>query len=91
MKKICIAIDTSPSAEKVAKLGYEYAQALNAEVVLLHVIYDVEMYQYDYDPIMGYEGFFIQQDIKLVANKDTTPSSQTRCCLSHPTYTLSIY
>ncbi|MAQ39718.1 universal stress protein [Mesonia oceanica] len=68
MKKICIAIDTSPSAEKVAKLGYEYAQALNAEVVLLHVIYDVEMYQYDYDPIMGYEGFFIQQDIKLVDN-----------------------
>ena len=68
MKKICIAIDTSPSAEKVAKLGYEYAQSLNAEVVLLHVIYDVEMYQYDYDPIMGYEGFFIQQDIKLVDN-----------------------
>lgn len=66
MKKVCIALDTSPSAEKVAKLGYECAKALNADVVLVHVIYDAAMYAYDYDPIMEYDGFLIQANMEVV-------------------------
>lgn len=66
MKKICIALDTSPSAEKIAKLGYEYAKALKAEVVLVHVVYDAAVYANDYDPIMGYHGFLIQENIKFI-------------------------
>ena len=66
MKRICIALDTSPSAEKVAQLGFEYATALNAKITLVHVVNDPAVYTYDYDPIMGYDGFFIQQGISFV-------------------------
>ena len=66
MKKICIALDTSPSAEKIAKLGYEYATAVNAEVVLVHAVYDAAIYATDYEPFMGYNGFFIDSSIKIV-------------------------
>lgn len=66
MKKICIALDTSPSAEKVAELGYSYAKALNAEVTLIHVINDVSYYTMNYDPIMGYAGFLTTNTLELV-------------------------
>lgn len=66
MKKICIALDTSPSAEKVAKIGYEYAEAINAEVKLIHVVYDAAAYTYSYDSIMNYDGFLIQQNKEIV-------------------------
>ncbi|GAA4282223.1 universal stress protein [Gaetbulibacter aestuarii] len=66
MKKICIALDTSPSAEKVAKTGYEYAEAINAEVKLIHVVYDAAAYTYSYDSIMNYDGFLIQQNKEIV-------------------------
>lgn len=66
MKKICIALDTSPSAEKIATLGYEFAQALNAEVILVHVVYDVSLYVSDYDPIMQYDGFLIRNNMDLI-------------------------
>ncbi|GGG49145.1 universal stress protein [Bizionia arctica] len=66
MKKICIALDTSPSAEKIATLGYEYAKALKAEVVLVHAVNDAALYAMDYDPIMGYNGFLIQNNIEFV-------------------------
>ena len=66
MKKICIALDASPSAEKIATLGYEYAKALKAEVILVHVVNDAALYATDYDPIMGYDGFLIQENLKFV-------------------------
>lgn len=66
MKKICIALDTSPSAEKVATLGYEYAKALKAELVLVHVVSDAALYAMDYDPIMEYNGFLIQKNMEFV-------------------------
>ena len=57
MKKICIALDTSPSAQKIAELGYDYAKALGAQVTLVHVVND---------PIMGYDGFLTSDVIELV-------------------------
>ena len=66
MKKICIALDTSPSAEKIATLGYEYANALNAEVILVHVVYDAALYVSNYDPIMQYDGFLIKNNLELL-------------------------
>lgn len=65
MKKICIALDTSPAAEKIATIGYEYGKALNAEVILIHVIYDASLYVSEYDPIMDYNGFLIKNDMEL--------------------------
>ena len=66
MKKICIALDTSPSAQKVAELGYDYAKALNAEVTLVHVVNDVSYYSTNYDPIMGYTGFLTADTFEMV-------------------------
>lgn len=68
MKKICIALDTSPSAVKIARIGYEYALALNAEIVLVHVVYDSSLYVADYDPIMQYDGFLIRSKMELTGD-----------------------
>ncbi len=58
MKKILIALDYDPSAQTVAEKGYELANAMHAEVTLLHVISDVMHYSYlEYSPILGFEGF----------------------------------
>jgi nucleotide-binding universal stress UspA family protein len=66
MKKICIALDTTPSAQKIAELGYAYAKALNAEVTLVHVVNDMTYYNMNYDPIMGYSGFLTTNTFELV-------------------------
>ena len=58
MKKILIAIDYNPTAQDIAKKGYELAQSMNAEVILLHVVADYTYYSsLDYSPIMGFDSF----------------------------------
>jgi nucleotide-binding universal stress UspA family protein len=58
MKKVLIALDYEPSAEKIAETGYTIAMALNAEVILLHVIAEPAYYSsMEYSPIMGFTGF----------------------------------
>jgi len=53
MRKLLIAIDYSLAAEKVAMLGNELGKAMNAEIVLLHVIEDIQYYDSAiYNPIM---------------------------------------
>ncbi len=54
MKKILIALDYDKTAKKVAEAGYSMARAMEAEVVLLHVISDPVYYSSTaYSPIMG--------------------------------------
>ena len=58
MKKILIALDYNPSAQKIAETGYALAQSMNAEVVLLHVMAEPAYYSsYEYSPIMGFNNF----------------------------------
>ncbi len=58
MKKILIALDYSPNAEKIADAGYALAKATHASVVLMHVVAEPIYYSsLDYSPIMGYSGF----------------------------------
>jgi len=58
LKKVLIAIDYDPTAQKIAESGYELAKALNAEITLLHVVVDAMCYtSMQYTPIMGFEGF----------------------------------
>ncbi len=66
MKKICIALDYNPSAEKVAQTGYAYAKALGAETTLVHVISDAVYYAMDYSPFMGYESSFNEINFGVV-------------------------
>jgi nucleotide-binding universal stress UspA family protein len=57
MKKILIALDYDPSAQKIAETGYSLARAMNARVILLHVISDASSYSsLTYSP-MGFENF----------------------------------
>ncbi len=58
MKKILIALDYNPSAQKIAETGHELAKSMNAEVVLLHVMAEAIYYPaYEYSPIMGFNNF----------------------------------
>ena len=58
MKKVLIALDYNPTAQKVAETGFSMAKAMNAEVILLHVISDPVYYSStEYSPIMGFTGY----------------------------------
>lgn len=58
MKKVLIALDYNPTAQKVAETGFSLAKSLNAEVTLLHVITDPVFYTTSgFSPIMGYNGY----------------------------------
>lgn len=58
VKKVLIALDYNPTAQKVAEEGFSIAKSMNAEVVLLHVIADVVFYSTSgYSPIMGFNGY----------------------------------
>ncbi len=58
MKKILIALDYNPSAQKVAEEGHKLAKSMNAQAILLHVISDATYYSsLNYSPIMGFGSF----------------------------------
>ncbi|MBL0309665.1 MAG: universal stress protein [Bacteroidetes bacterium] len=58
MKKILIALDYNPSAQKVAETGYQLAKSMDAKVILLHVTSDFKYYSsLNYSPIMGFDSF----------------------------------
>jgi len=59
MKKVLIAVDLDPTAQKVAEFGYSLAKTMAAEVSLLHVIVDGSYYTKGNFPIMGYTGFIV--------------------------------
>jgi len=67
MRKVMLALDYDPTAQKIAETGFALAQLLNAEVILLHVIADPVYYSSAaYSPIMGFTGYTdadtLQQD-----------------------------
>jgi nucleotide-binding universal stress UspA family protein len=58
MKKILIALDYNPTAEKVAENGFALAKAMQAAIVLLHVVPDKNYYNtVRYSPVMGFGGY----------------------------------
>ncbi len=66
IKKIIIALDYDPTAQKVVETGYLFAQAMGAEVTLLHVISDPVYYSSrEYSPIMGFNGYINVEPMQL--------------------------
>jgi len=58
MKKVLIALDFDPSAQKVAETGHQLSRAMNAQTILLHVTSEAAYYSYaDYSPLMGFDSF----------------------------------
>jgi nucleotide-binding universal stress UspA family protein len=79
MKKVLIALDYDPSAEKIAAIGYDLAKAMNADVVLLHVTAEAAYYAaMDYSPVMGYAGFngFTSMNLSEMTDRLKTESVQ---------------
>jgi nucleotide-binding universal stress UspA family protein len=76
MKKVLIALDYDPTAQKVAETGFSMAKAMNAEIILLHVLSDTVYYSStEYSPIMGYTGLGLWQLITSVDDlKNATQS-----------------
>jgi nucleotide-binding universal stress UspA family protein len=67
MKKILIALDYDPTAQKVAEAGYELAKSMNAGITLLHVISDPVYYSdMEYSPVMGFTGYMEMGQLKSV-------------------------
>lgn len=63
--KVLIALDYDPTAQIVAEGGFSMAKAMNAEVILLHVIADTVYYSSTaYSPIMGFTGQMEMEQIQ---------------------------
>jgi nucleotide-binding universal stress UspA family protein len=70
MKKVLIALDYDPTAQKVAEMGFSLAKSMKAEVILLHIVADGTYYSsLEYSPIMGFDGF-INADFYQIVNVD---------------------
>jgi len=66
MKKVLIALDYGPTAQKVAETGYLLAKTMGAEITLLHVLSEPVYYSSpEYSPIMGFNGFMAMDSLKL--------------------------
>jgi nucleotide-binding universal stress UspA family protein len=65
IKKVLIALDYNPTAQKVAETGFSFAKAMKAEIILLHVISDPVLYSSsEYSPIIGMSfGGFTNMDL----------------------------
>ena len=75
MKKIIIAMDHAPSAQKIAETGYELAKAMNAQTILLHVTSAPAYYpSFNYSPIIGFDNLnnsnVIEQDVTVELKKE---------------------
>lgn len=78
MKKILVALDYDPSAQKVAERGYDLAKALNAQTILLHVTSDSTYYSsLNFSPIMGFEGFSNSYIVQADADEEVHKAAQT--------------
>jgi nucleotide-binding universal stress UspA family protein len=77
IKKVMIALDYNPTAQKVAETGFSLAKAMKAEVILLHVVADPVYYSStDYSPIMGFTSFTNLDLIQLENVEELKKGSQ---------------
>ena len=66
LKKVLIALDYDPTAQKVAEVGFSMASAMNAEVTLLHIISDPVYYSSSaYSPIVGLSSEVVTFPVQL--------------------------
>lgn len=83
IKKMCIAIDYSPTSQKVVETGYEYAKALGAQVLLVHVVSDAVYYMGGHDAMMGYEGFNTVTDMNVVEDLKESSNNYLKNIADH--------
>jgi len=83
-KKVLIALDYNPTAQKVAELGYSLAKSMDAEVTLLHIVSDPIYYSsMEYSPIMGFSGFIDMGGLQLTVEDLKKASEQFLAKVKH--------
>jgi nucleotide-binding universal stress UspA family protein len=76
IKTVIIALDYTPAAQKIAEMGYSLAKAMEAKVVLLHILNNQNYYASTmYDPIMGFAGYIDYDAINPNFKDSLTQSS----------------
>ncbi len=77
MKKILIALDYDPTAQKIAETGYSFAKSMGAEVTLMHVVSDPVYYATrEYSPIMGFDGYLETGPVDSYSMEGLTKASE---------------
>ena len=68
MKKVLIALDYDPTAQRVAEIGFSMAKTMKAEIILLHVIADPAFYSsLEYSPITGFVGYMDMTNLQSIS------------------------
>lgn len=78
MKKVMIALDYDPTAQKVAEAGYALAKTMNAEIVLLHIISDIVYYYSSNEntAMTGFTGYMGADPLQMSTIEDLQKASQ---------------
>ena len=77
MKKILIALDYDPTAQKIAETGMSLGKTMKAEVVLLHVIADATYYSsLEYSPVTGFSGYLDMSNTQINSIEGLKNASQ---------------
>jgi nucleotide-binding universal stress UspA family protein len=77
MKKVLIALDYDPTAQKVAEAGFALGKSMGAEMTLLHVVSDPVYYATrSYSPIMGFDGYLESGPIEKESIKSLVQASE---------------
>ena len=96
MKKILIALDYDPTAQKVAEAGFAFASSMGAEVLLLHAVTDPVYYSStDYSPIMGFSGYLNTDPLQFSSSEVLKTASlnflaKTRIHLGNPSIEIMV-
>jgi nucleotide-binding universal stress UspA family protein len=83
MKRVLIAIDYNPCAQKVAETGYAHAREMNAEICIIHAISDIAYYTMEYAPIMGFEGFSPDGSFRNIEEQENEASDFLAAVVKH--------
>ena len=76
-KKILIVLDYDPSALKVAETGFSLAKSMQAEIYLLHVIFEpVYYYSGDYSPEKEFPVFMMMKPFQIEGKECIKKASQ---------------
>lgn len=66
LKRVLIAVDYDPTAQKVVEQGFSLAKSLGAEITLLHVITDSMYYtSTEFSPVLGIGGYIETSQIQM--------------------------
>ena len=83
MKRILIAIDDKPGAQKVAESGYALARALRARVTIAFVIADLHHYTGSGLPVMGFKGFTVDTAFRETKEQYAQAMEYLSCVKDH--------